>query len=154
VELPEKFLKRWLKATNQGKLSEESIDREYPSFADNLRWTIIQDDIKAKYGVEVTEEDVKAAYAEKVRNYFGVTSIPDHILESSVQRLMENEKDVEDTRRDLQTDKIFTVIRELVTITEKAVSSEEFHKIMEEVTARAKAEQESDATLRETMEEE
>lgn len=151
-ELPEKFLKRWLKATNQGKLSDSSIEREYPAFAENLRWTIIRDDIKAKFGVEVTEEDVKEAFAVKVRNYFGV-ALPDHVIESSVERLMQNQKDVEDTRRDLETDKVFNAIRVLVTVTDKAIPSEDFHKVIEEVSAKAQAEQEVDAALRASIEE-
>lgn len=147
IELPDNFLKRWLKITNQDKLSEDSIEREYPAFADNLRWTIIRDDIKAKHNAEVTEEDIKAAYADKVRNYFGV-ALPDNVIVSSVERLMQNEKDVEETRRDLETDKVFQAIRPLVTVTDKEVKSDEFHKIIDEVSAKAKAEQEIDADLR------
>ncbi len=153
VDLPEKFLKRWLKVTNQGKLSEESIEQEYPAFVENLRWTIIRDDIKAKLGAEVTEEDVKAAFAEKVRGYFGV-AIPESLIESSVERLMQNEKDVDDTRRDFETDKVFKVIRDLVTVNDKAIPSDEFHKIIEAVSAKAKAEQDVDASLRASLEEE
>ncbi len=153
VDLPEKFLKRWLKVTNQGKLSEESIEQEYPAFVENLRWTIIRDDIKAKLGAEVTEEDVKAAFAEKVRGYFGV-AIPESLIESSVERLMQNEKDVDDTRRDLETDKIFKVIRDQVSVVDKAIHSDEFHKIIEAVSAKAKAEQDVDASLRASLEEE
>lgn len=153
VDLPEKFLKRWLKVTNQGKLSEEAIEQEYPAFVENLRWTIIRDDIKAKLGAEVTEEDVKAAFADKVRGYFGV-AIPESLIESSVERLMQNEKDVDDTRRDLETDKIFKVIRDQVSVVDKAIHSDEFHKIIEAVSAKAKAEQDVDASLRASLEEE
>lgn len=152
LELPEKFLKRWLKATNQGKLSEESIDREYPAFAENLCWTIVRDEIKSKFGAEVTEEDVKAAFADKVRGYFGA-AVPESLIDSSVERLMQNEKDVEDTRRDLETDKVFQAILAQVSVTDKAIHSDDFHKIIEEVSAKAKAEQEVDAALRASVEE-
>lgn len=152
LELPENFLKRWLKATNQGKLTDETIDREYPAFAENLRWTIIRDEIKSKFGAEVTEEEVKAAFADKVRNYFG-PAIPDSLLESSVERLMQNEKDVDDTRRDLETDKVFRAILSQVSVSDRAIHSDDFHKIIEELSAKAKAEQEVDAALRASVEE-
>jgi trigger factor len=149
VELPEKFLKRWLKATNQGKLSEASIEREYPAFAENLRWTIIRDDIKAKFNVEVTDEDVVAAFKAKVRSYFGMSAgLPDSLIDSSVERLMQNQEDVDNTRRDLETDKVFEAIRSQVTVEDKAILSDEFHKVVEAVTAKAQAEQEADAEIR------
>jgi len=140
VELPETFLKRWLRVSNEDKLSDEQIEREFPAFADNLRWTLIKDKIKEASDIEVTDEEVYDAYAQRVRNYFQM-EIPDNIIHSSVERLMQNKDDVEKTRRDLETDKIFEVIRDQVTLTEKAVSSEEFHKILEEATKKAEAEQ-------------
>lgn len=140
VELPETFLKRWLRVSNEDKLSDEQIEREFPAFADNLRWTLIKDKIKEASNIEVTDEEVYDAYAQRVRNYFQM-EIPDNIIHSSVERLMQNKDDVEKTRRDLETDKIFEVIRDQVTLTEKAVSSEEFHKILEEATKKAEAEQ-------------
>jgi trigger factor len=150
IELPEKFLKRWLGVTNQGKLDPEQIEREYPAFADNLRWSIIREDLMEEFGVEVTDADLKAEYARRVRNYFQ-TDLPDHILESSIERLMKDEKDVEGTRRELESDKLLEAVRGQITLVDKTVTSEEFHKIVEEVTAKAKAEQNQDVELRTTL---
>lgn len=140
VELPETFLKRWLRVSNENKLTDEQIESEFPAFAENLRWTLIKDKIKETANVEVTDEDVYAAYAQRVRNYFQM-EIPDNIIHTSVERLMQNKDDVEKTRRDLETDKIFEVIRDQVTLTDKVVPSEEFHKILDEVTKKAEVEQ-------------
>ena len=140
VELPETFLKRWLRVSNEDKLSDEQIENEFPAFAENLRWTLIKDKIKETANVEVTDDDVYAAYAQRVRNYFQM-DIPDNIIYTSVERLMQNKDDVEKTRRDLETDKIFEVIRGQVTLTDKVVPSEEFHKILDEITKKAEAEQ-------------
>ncbi len=148
IALPDTFLKRWLRYTNEGKLSEESIENAYPAFAENLRWTIIRDKIKTDFNVNVTEEAIKAAYAAKVRSYFGVNaSIPEYLIESSVERLMENKEDVENTRRDLELDKIFEAIRSQVTVKDKPIASDEFHKILEAINAKAEAEQAEGATL-------
>lgn len=153
IELPDNFLKRWLGVTNEGKLSAEQIEREYPAFSDNLRWSIIRDDLMEAFDVEVTDADMKAEYARRVRNYFQ-SDLPDNILESSIERLMKDEKDVENTRRELESDKLLEAVRGQVTLADKAVTSEEFHKIVEEVTAKAKAEQSEDVEMRTTLEEE
>ncbi len=153
IELPEKFLKRWLKATSETKLDDAQIDLEYPAFAENLRWSLLRDKIKEMFALEVSDEDVRAAYAARVRNYFQA-DLPDNVIESSVERLMQNEKDVADTRRDLETDKIFEAVREQVTLKDKAVPSEEFHKIIDEITKKAQAEQNRDEALRAAAEDE
>jgi trigger factor len=146
LELPEKFLKRWLAVTNQGKLSAAQIEREFPAFADNLRWSIIRDDLMAEYGIEVSDADLQAEYGRRVRQYFQA-DLPDNIIASSVERLMKDEKEVEGTRRELESDKLLEAVRQQITIKDKAVSSEEFHKIVEEVTAKAKAEQEQSSGM-------
>lgn len=95
------------------------------------------------HGIEVTDDEVYGDFVRRVRSYFQV-DLPEHIIQSSVERLMKNEKDVENTKRDLETDKIFEAIRTQVTVADKAVPSEEFHKILDEVTKKAKAGEEVD----------
>ena len=96
---------------------------------------------------------MKAEYGRRVRNYFQ-SDLPDHILESSIERLMKDEKDVENTRRELESDKLLDAVRGQITLVDKPVTSEDFHKIVEEVTAKAKAEQSEDIGLRTTLDEE
>jgi transcriptional regulator NrdR family protein len=67
---------------------------------------------------------------------------------------MKDEKDVEGTRRELEADKILEAVRGQLTLVDKSVTSDEFHKIMEEMTAKAKAEQEQDVSMNTILEEE
>lgn len=144
IELPEAFLKRWLASSNEGQLSAEQIDQEYSGFANNLRWTLLRDKIKERYNIEVTQAEIEQEYLQRVRNYFRA-NLPDDLLRNSVAQLMKNEKDVENTRRDLEGDKIFEAIRNEVTVVDKPVPSEELQQIVEKVTRQAEAEQEADA---------
>ena len=153
IELPDSFLKRWLFVNNEGNVPADQIEREYPAFADNLRWSLLRDKIKAQFGLEVTEADVYEAYVQRVRNYFQ-QDVPEELLRSSVERLMKEDKDVENTKRDLETDQIFVAIRSAVTSHDQPVTSEELHKILDETTKKAEAEQMEDATLRAAVEEE
>ncbi|RZL69626.1 MAG: trigger factor, partial [Pedobacter sp.] len=43
-ELPDEFLRRWLKATNE-KLTDEELAEGYDDFAKNLKWTLIENKI-------------------------------------------------------------------------------------------------------------
>jgi len=153
IDLPEPFLKRWLEVTNRGKLDMEQIEREFPAFAESLRWSILRDQLLEQFEVMVTASDLEAEYERRVRTYFQA-AMPDHIIKSSARRLMENEKDVENTQRELESDKLLEAMRTQVSIVDKAVPSYEFHSIMEAVTARAKAEQEQGSNLITTLDEE
>ena len=113
---------------------------------------MLRDKIKEQFGLEVTDEDLYQEYVKRVRNYFQM-DLPDNVLASSVESLMKNEKDTESTRRDLETDKIFQAVLDQVTVNDKAVPSDEFHKILEEVTKKAESEQVEDAALRASIEE-
>lgn len=130
IEFPEKFLKRWLKMTNEGKLTETQIENELPSFVESLRWNMLRDKIKDQHEIEITDQDLREEYRRRVRAYFQV-DLPEHIIDSSVDRLMSNQKDVDETRESLETDRVFEVLRNQVSITEKAVPSTEFHEILE-----------------------
>ena len=153
IPLPDTFLKRWLFVNNEGTLPVEQIEREYPAFADNLRWSLVRDKIKEQFNLEVTDANVYEFYAQRVRNYFHA-DLPEDFMRSSVERLMKEGKDLENTKRDLETDQIFLAIRSVVTMQDQAVTSEELRKILDETTKKAEAEQSADATLRAAVEEE
>lgn len=144
-DLPDTFLKRWLSVTNEG-LSADTIEREYPAFADNLRWSMTRDRIKEKFGIVVSEEAIRAEFANRIRQYFRA-DLPDEIIKGGVDRMMRDKKQVEEVEKNVETDLLFAVLREQVTVVDKAVPSEEFHKILDEVTKQAESEQSADSTL-------
>ena len=150
-ELPDTFLKRWLSMNNEG-LQPDQIETEYPAFADNLRWSLLRDRMIEQFAIEVTPEELREEYANKVRQYFQA-DLPDHIINSSVDRLMQDEKEVDKTRGDLETDKLFQAIRSMVTLKDNPVTSETFHQTLDAITKKAEQEQVEDATIRETVEE-
>jgi trigger factor len=55
MQLPEEFLRKWLKATNE-KLTDEELEQGFADFAKNLKWTLIENKI-------ITENEIKIDYA-------------------------------------------------------------------------------------------
>jgi trigger factor len=145
TNLPDAFLKRWLQATNE-TLDESTIEKEYPAFADNLRWTLVRDKIKEQFDVFVTKEEIQGHFANQVRAYFKM-NLPDEMIISSVDRLMQNKEDVEKVQKELETDKIFQAIVPNIKLTDVAITSEELNKIIEKISAVSEVEQSADATL-------
>lgn len=145
IELPEKFLKRWLRVTDQqGGLSDEAIDTEYPAFAENLRWTVIRDDIKAEFGIQVTDREVRAAFVNRIKGYFqgnNMGELPDHVFESAAERMMKDGKETDQVRREVEMDKIFEAIRSQVTVNDVPTPSAELHKALDALQKRAEQEE-------------
>jgi len=145
IELPEKFLKRWLRVTDQqGGLNDEAIDTEYPAFAENLRWTVIRDDIKAEFGIQVTDREVRAAFVNRIKGYFqgnNMGELPDHVFESAAERMMKDGKEADQIRREVEMDKIFEAIRSQVTVNDVPTPSAELHKALDALQKRAEQEE-------------
>jgi trigger factor len=58
-ELPQAFLKRWLLVSNEGKVSAEDIEKDYPMFERGLRWLVIQRKIIAVNNLQVEVGEVE-----------------------------------------------------------------------------------------------
>ena len=42
VELPDAFMKRWIKASNEKEITDEQLEAEYDGYAKGLKWQLIQ----------------------------------------------------------------------------------------------------------------
>ena len=134
--LPDGFLKRWLLTQNE-KNTTEIVESGYDSFAQNMRWTMIRSKIARDGGVQISDEDLKESYRNKIRGYLGGMAIDDNFVESLVQRAFEDEKQVSELYEDVMTDKTMEIMKVRANIVDKPVSSDEFDSIM--AAARAEA---------------
>jgi trigger factor len=141
VELPVEFLKRWLAASNEGKLSSEQIDAEFEQFATGLRWTVIKDKIVNRYEITVTDAEIRREFFNTLNGYFR-GQFPVEMLTGAVNRMMSDKKEVERVSDNIEYDKMFNAALADVTIKVKPVHSDEFQEIFDR--ARNKAAEEGD----------
>ena len=66
-ELPEAFLKRWLK---EQRNAEELTDESYKGFEKGMKWTLIRNKLAEKYEIAISEEDVISSVKDGIRSYF------------------------------------------------------------------------------------
>jgi len=124
LTLPDGFLKRWLVASSE-KNTVELVEKDYENFSKDLRWTLIKNKLIKSLELELSAEEVKAAFSDRVRGYFG-TYVDESLVESTVTRLMEDQKQVEQLGEELITEKLFTQLKEEVTIQPKSIKSDAF----------------------------
>jgi trigger factor len=132
MEFPADFLKRWLQTGGEKVKTAEEAEIEFPGFSNQLSWTLISDRITREHNLQVTKEEVYNSMKAQVMNYFGNMSMGDDTswLDSYVDRMMKDEKQVEASYRRLGTEKLFQWAESQVSPDEKEISSEELTDMM------------------------
>jgi trigger factor len=50
IEFPESFLKRWMQTGGEKPKSQAEVEQEFPTFVNQLKWTLIVDKIVRRMG--------------------------------------------------------------------------------------------------------
>ena len=129
IELPETFLKNWLMNGQEQVKSAEEVEKEWPSFEHQLRWTLISDKLVAENKIEVSLEDVKAEMKNRVVAYFGNSALDAPWLEEYVDKMVNDEKTINETYRKLMMDKLFDDLSVKMNVADKEISLEEFQNL-------------------------
>ncbi|QPH39510.1 trigger factor [Pedobacter endophyticus] len=128
LELPDEFLRRWLKATNE-KLTDEELAEGYDDFAKNLKWTLIENKIIKDNQIEIKYEDVVQAAKAKLDAQFRMYSpspLPeDQLAQYAVQFLQEKEN-ANRTFEEVKAIKTFDHIKSIVTLEPKEIDYDKF----------------------------
>ena len=127
MEFPQQFLTRWLKNGGDKERTPEEAEQEYPLFQNQLKWTLISDTIIRDNKLDVTEEELRAHMREEVGRYFGQMNMGEDMswLDSYLDRMMKDEKQVDATYRRLVTEKLFTWAEAQTSPKDKTVTSDE-----------------------------
>jgi trigger factor len=127
IEFPDQFLKRWLQVGGEERKTPEQAEAEFPGFSNQLKWTLISDKIVKENKLEVSAEELKESMKAEVMRYFGGMSMSGDTswLDSYVDRMLKDEKQVDASYRRLITDKLFNWAQQQVTPAEKQVTGEE-----------------------------
>lgn len=127
LTLPDEFLKRWIAIGGEKKKTEEEVQVEYPSFANQLKWTLISDKIINDNKIDVSEDELRNYMKAEIMQYFGQMNMDDNNewINSYIDRMMKDEKQVDSSYRKILTEKLFNFLETRVTPVEKQSSPEE-----------------------------
>ncbi len=132
LELPKDFLMRWLVAVNEGKHTREQIETEFPMFEKDLQWQLIRDKVAMENNLTVTEEEIHTFAMDFARNQFaqyGMSQMPDEYLTSYADSVLKKEGEKRKIQEKLLEDKAVSIIREIIKLDEKEVTTDEFNEL-------------------------
>jgi trigger factor len=129
IDFPEGFLKKWLQTGGEKPKSAEEAENEYPSFANQLKWTLISSKLIADNNIQVNPEDIKAFAKQQLFGYMGMSNLggdDQPWIEDYINKMMKDQKYVEDSYHRISTEKLFEALESKVQATEEEISAEAF----------------------------
>lgn len=140
IQFPEDFLKKWVKTQGEtaenpdGGKSDDQVEKEFPTFLSQLKWTLITDKIVQDNGIKVDPDEIRSFAKQQLFGYMGgmgADAQDQPWVTDYVEKMMKDRKYIEDAYNRIQTQKIFEWAETKVNPTDKEISAEEFTKMAE-----------------------
>lgn len=135
INLPNTFLKEWLKVTGEGKVTDADIENEYELYADQLRWNLISSEIAKENEIKPEHADIQEATRAMIAQQFAGSGMGQFAeqMDSFVEHYLKGEKGQNYMKmaEQVQETKVMELIKEKIEIKSKAVDLEKFKKIVE-----------------------
>jgi trigger factor len=137
INIPETFLKEWLKATGEGKITDDVIAKEFDAYVRSLKWDLIKNKIAEDSKISVEADEVKTRAKQVIAAQFGGAAFIEQ-LQDKLDGIADNYLSHENGQNfmrlytQIRNEKILKHIRENVSVVEKSVSLDEFKKIVQE----------------------
>jgi len=136
INMPDEFLKIWLKNTGGEKITDEILEKEFSQYKESLKWDLIKNKIAEDLKINVEAAEVKVKAKEMIMEQFGgqafAAQLGDKLDGIADNYLSDQEgKNFMKLYDQLRHEKILKAIKETATITEKPTSLEDFRKMVE-----------------------
>lgn len=127
MEFPAEFLKRWLQTGGEQPKTAEEAEAEYPNFTNQLKWTLVTNKLINENKISVDPAEIKEFAKEQIKGYMGGQDFGDAPwMDEYTNRMLKDQKFVENTYFQLQTTKLFRLLETQVSAKEEAISAEAF----------------------------
>jgi trigger factor len=133
IKFPADFLRKWVKSQGEKEKSEEQVEKEFPTFLQQLKWTLIIDKIVRENNIQVQQDEIRNFAKQQLLGYMGMNALDDQQawVKDYTEKMMKDRKYVEDAYNRIQTQKVFDWAEQQVKPAEKEISMEEFTKMVE-----------------------
>jgi len=129
--LPDDFLKRWLKASDE-KMTPEELEGGYNDFAQNLKWTLIGNKIVAGNNIEIKYEDVFETAKMRLGQQFRMYSrlpVSEEMLDQYTVQYLQKKENANKIFEEVKALNVFSFIKGLVTLERKEVTQAAFQEL-------------------------
>jgi trigger factor len=135
LDLPEAFLKRWLKEANKEEFTVEQVEQEFPALADTFRWQLIENHLISTNKLEVTPDEVNDHLSSFMRaqlRQYGQENLEQSVIDGFVKDIMKNQDEMKKVYDNLFDLKLMDLYKEKLKLHEVEISFDDFVKLVTE----------------------
>ncbi len=135
LELPETFLKKWLKEANKEEFTVEQVEAEFPALADTFRWQLIENHLIASNNLEVTPEEVTNHLSDFMRDQlrqYGQENVEQSVIDGFVKDIMKNQEEMKKVYDNLFDQKLLDLYKQKLKLKEVEIGFDDFVKLVTE----------------------
>jgi trigger factor len=127
--LPESFLKKWLRTAGEKPLSADEVEEQFPASINALRWQLIENRLIRSNNISVSHDELKAYAENTMRDRFAQygLNITDEDAEKYGQNLLKNREEAERMNDQVYNQKLVAYFKEAFTLNTKEVTIDEFY---------------------------
>jgi trigger factor len=135
-ELPDEFLKRWIKTVNEKPITDEQISNEYPSYSREMKLKLIEQKVATENNIEVTKDDLNGYARQLILQQFSGygQGLTEELINDFAKRYLEKEENIRKATEQIASQKATEIIANNTTKDIVKVSYDEFRKIVKEHT--------------------
>lgn len=129
VDLPNEFLKRWIKLSNENPVTDEQIESDFANYSKSLKWQLIQGDIFKTNEIKLDNQEViDFTKGLLINNYaqYGIPAPEDQELTASAMQVLQNREEATRVYDMLAEQKLTQFFKSTVKLIEKEVSYDAF----------------------------
>jgi len=132
ITIPDEFMKRWILENNKGELTPEQLETQYDSYANSLKWQLLQNKIIQDKDIKVSNEEVREHIKGFISGqYFGGMEQNEAFasqMEGIIDNVMKNEEEVKKVYDQLYDNKMLTIFKESLSLDVENMPLEDFIK--------------------------
>ena len=128
-DLPDAFLKRWIRETSENPATPEQIEESYGEYASGLKRQLLEERVIEKYGLEAKGEEMDAFAKRYMADQFAQYGMPapeGEQLQQMVARMMGDREQLGRIRNTIVEQKLNTHFKALLSPKEEKVSFDSF----------------------------
>jgi trigger factor len=128
-ELPDRFLKRWIRETSKNPVTPEQVEESYTEYANGLKRQLLEERVVEKYGLEAKGEEMDAFAKRYIVDQFMQYGMPvpeGEQLQQLTARILGDREQIGRIRGTIVEQKLITHFKALLSPKESKVSYEAF----------------------------
>ncbi len=137
LQLPDEFLKAWIKESNlreeeDKRIDPEQIEREYDQYRDSLRWQLLEEYLVVNNNLVVTEQELRDRIKEilGLQAFGGDVSANEDILNQVTESVMQNKDEVKRVSEQIIEQKLRNYFKEKIQPEEVNLKYDDFVKTL------------------------